>query len=53
MSMSDPLNNLGSILQSTEPLEVPYSPNKYLDRDFFAASYSKAALDKEKLEKNS
>ena len=51
--MSDPLNHLESISQSTEPLEVPYSPNKYLDRDFFAASYSKAALAKEKLEKNS
>ena len=33
MSMSDPLNHLESIWQSTEPLDVPYSPNQYLDRN--------------------
>ena len=47
MSMSDPLNHLGSILYHSEPLEVPYSPNQFLGLDFFAASYSKLALEKE------
>ena len=37
MTLSDPLNHLGSIW-------YPFSPNQYLDRDFFATSYSKAAL---------
>ena len=35
MSMSDPLNNLGSILYHSKSLEVPYSSKQYLDRDFF------------------
>ena len=39
MSMSDPLDHLGS-----EPLEVAYSPNKFLGWDFFVVSYSKPAL---------
>ena len=30
-----------------EPSEVPYSPNQYLDRDFFATPYSKAALEQD------
>ena len=47
MSISDPLNNLGSIWYHSEPSEVPYSPNQYLDRDFFATSYSKAALEQD------
>ena len=44
MSMSDPLNHLGSILYHSVPQEVPYSPNQYLDRDFFATFYSKATV---------
>ena len=35
MSMSDPINHLESIQYHSEPSEVPYSPNRYLDRDFF------------------
>ena len=42
--MCDPFNHLGSIQYHLEPLEVPHSTNQYLDRDFFATSYSKAAL---------
>jgi hypothetical protein len=42
MSMSDPINYLGSILYHSEP--IPYSPNKFLPLDFFAVSYSKIAL---------
>ena len=46
MTISDPLINLESIWYHVESLEVPYSPNQFLDRDlFFAPSYSKAALD--------
>ena len=44
MSMSDPLNHLGSISHHPEPLEVLYSPNQFLGWDFFAISYSKPAL---------
>ena len=44
MSMSDPRNNLGSIWYHLNPLEVPYSPNQSLDRDFFDTSYSKKAI---------
>ena len=44
MSMNDPLNHLGSILYHSKSLEVPYFSKQYLDRDFFATSYSKAAL---------
>ena len=43
MSISDPLNHLGSIWYNPEPLKVPYFANQYLDKDFFATSYSKAA----------
>ena len=40
MSMSDPLNHLGS-----EPSDVPYSPNQFLGLEFFfATSNSKRAL---------
>ena len=31
--------------RDSEPIEVPYSLNQYLERDFLATSYSKAALD--------
>ena len=33
-----------SIWYHSEALEVPYYPKQYLGRDFFATSYSKAAL---------
>ena len=33
--MSDPLNHLGSIWYPLTPLDVPYSPNQFLGRDFF------------------
>ena len=45
MSMSDPLNHLGSIWCHSEPLEFPYSPKQFLGWDFFAVSYSKPALE--------
>ena len=45
MSKSDPLDNLGPIWYHSDTLEVPYSPNQYLDSDFFATSYSNAALE--------
>ena len=35
MSLSDPLDHLGSIWYHSEPLEVPYSPNQFLGWDFF------------------
>ena len=44
MSMSDPFNDLESIWYHSEPSEVPYSQNQYLDRGFFATFYSEAAL---------
>ena len=44
MSLSDPLNHIGSIWYHSEPLEVPHSPNQFLGWDFFAISYSKPAL---------
>ena len=44
MSMSDPLNHLGSLWYHSKPLEFPYSPNQFLGWDFFAVSYSKTAL---------
>ena len=46
MSMSDPLNHLGSIRYHSEPSDVPYSQNQLLDWTFFAVSYSKTALVK-------
>ena len=33
--MSDPLNNLEYIWYHSQHLEVPYSPNQFLGRDFF------------------
>ena len=36
--------DLGPIWYHSEPSEVPYSPNQYLDRDFFATFYSKATV---------
>ena len=44
MSMSDPPLSFKINLVSFRAIEAPYSPNQYLDRDFFATSYSKAAL---------
>ena len=41
---SDRFNHLGSIWYHSEPSDVSYSPNQFLVMDFFAASYSKAAL---------
>ena len=38
--MKDPL----IIKDHLKALEVPYSSNKYFERDFFAPSYSKVAL---------
>ena len=35
----------GSLWYHSEPLEVSYCPNQYLDTDFFATSYSKVALE--------
>ena len=35
MSISDPLNHLGSIWCHSGPLEVPYSPRQFFDWDFF------------------
>ena len=37
--------HLGPIWYHSEPSDVPYSQNQFLDGDFFATSYSKAALD--------
>ena len=37
-------DHLGLIWYDSEPLEVPYYPNQYLERDFFAISYDKAAV---------
>ena len=45
MSMSDPLNHLGSIWYP-EPSNFSYFLNQYHDMDFSATSYSKAALKK-------
>ena len=36
--------HLGPIWYHSEPSDVPYSPNQFLDLDFFVASYSKIAL---------
>jgi hypothetical protein len=36
--------HLRPIWYHSEPLDVPCSSNQFLDRDFFATSYSKAAL---------
>jgi len=44
MSMSDHLNHKGSIWYYSEPLEIPYCLNQYLDRYFFATFYRKVAL---------
>ena len=38
------LNSLGSSWYHSEPLEVSYFQNQYLDRDFSAISYNRAAL---------
>ena len=46
MSMSDPLNHLGSILYHPESLEIPYSQTSNWSQTFFAIYYSKAALAK-------
>ena len=46
MHMDDLFNNLGSIWYHSEPLDIPYYPNQFLDLDFFAVSYSKSALAK-------
>ena len=35
MSMSDPLDHLESILNHSEPLEIPYSPNQEVVMHFF------------------
>jgi hypothetical protein len=35
MSMSDPLDHLGSIWYHSEPSDVPYSANQFLGWDFF------------------
>ena len=37
MSISDPLNHLGSIWYHSEALEVLYSPNHFLGLDFFCS----------------
>ena len=37
MSMSDPLNHLGSIWYHSEALEVLYCPNQFLGLDFFCS----------------
>ena len=44
MSMSNPVNHLGSIWYHSKPLEVSYSPNQFLGWDF-DVSYSKPALE--------
>ena len=44
MSMIDPLIHLGSIWYRSEPSDIPYFPNQFLDWDVFATSYSKMAL---------
>ena len=35
---------LGPIWYHSDSSDIPYSPNQFLDWDFFAASYSKTAL---------
>ena len=35
---------LGPIWYHLEPSDIPYSPNQFLDRHYFAASYIRAAL---------
>ena len=37
--------HLGPIWYHTEPSDVPYSQNQFLDWDFFAVSYSKTDLE--------
>ena len=37
--------HLGPIWYHSEPSDVPYSPNQFLGWNFFAASYSKTALE--------
>ena len=44
ISMRHPSNHLRSIWYHSEPSDVPYFPNLFLDWDFFACSYSKTAL---------
>ena len=44
MSISDPLNQLGSIWYYSKPSDVPYSPNQFLAVDFFSTSYRKTSL---------
>jgi hypothetical protein len=41
--------HLRPIWYHSEPLDVPCSSNQFLDRDFFATSYSKAALFNNKM----
>ena len=43
--MSDSLKYSGLICYHSEPSDVFYSPYQFLGWDFFAASYSKAALE--------
>ena len=50
MSISDPLDHLGSMWYPSEPLNVPYS--QFLGWDFFAASYSKTDLVYKSINKN-
>ena len=38
--------HLGPIWYHSEPSDVPYSPNQFLDWDFFAVSYSKTAVSR-------
>ena len=35
---------LGPIWYHSEPPDIPYSPNQFLDRDFFVTSYSKCLI---------
>ena len=44
MSMSDPLNHLGSIWYHSEPSNIPYPQISFLVGTFVATSYSKIAL---------
>ena len=38
------VQSLGPIWYYSEPSDVPYSPNQFLGWDFFAVSYTKAAV---------
>jgi hypothetical protein len=44
MSMTDPLNQLGSSWYHSESSGIPYFPNQFLGWNFFDVSYSKTAL---------